>query len=88
MALFSEPGGMRIRTGGREFVLTEQMFLDRSQMPDAALERALEALVEAGLTDRSAHIHIRSRSPLDYIIKVAAAGHVPDADWWVPRANP
>lgn len=87
MALFSEPSGMRIRTGGHEFILSEQMFLDRAQMPDANLERTLEALVEAGLTDRSVHIHIRSRTPLDYVINVASVGHVPDADWWVSHAN-
>ncbi len=50
----------------------------------AKVEARKKADLDVDLPDHVTFLHIFSLNPLNYILRVAPAGHVPDKNWWEP----
>ena len=88
MAIIYDPrtGGHTIRRGGVAIDTLEAARFE-SMLDDRALEDDLKADLEskASLSNRACavYIHIFTRDPLNYVLRVASAGYTPrQVDWW------
>lgn len=88
MGILAKVGGFDIRRGG---VIVGEMldtFISGSGLPMPGLEGQVQSDVRAAIAGTGATtdlfwIHIFTKVPVSYMIRVAPVGDAPSANWWL-----